>query len=368
MKRNLHLKNLAKQIVLYPFSVLYGIIICSRNWLFDRNILSITKFNIPIISVGNLSIGGTGKTPHTEFILSFLQDDWKVALLSRGYKRETKGFFLADDNADAVKLGDEPFQIYQKFPRVIVAVDEKRVHGVRKLQEIVPDLQVVVLDDAFQHRYIQPGLSILLTDYNHLYTRDMLLPAGRLRETKSGSVRANIIVVTKCPANLENIEYQRVEKELNLNGNQDLFFSRYVYDEMIPVFPALETEKCTYNNLKNNDFTVLLVAGIVYPQSIVEQLKKYTSKVETLFYNDHHVFLIQDLLLIMRRFDEIESTNKILLVTEKDAARLVTHQFFPERLKPFTYALPIRVQILNNQENIFIKKIQDYVAENTRNS
>jgi len=362
------LKKLVKQIVLYPFSILYGIIINFRNWLFDKKILSSVPFDIPIISVGNLSVGGTGKTPHTELILGFLQDDWKTALLSRGYKRETKGFFLANENADAVKLGDEPFQIYQKFPKVTVAVDEKRVHGVQKLQEIITDLQAVVLDDAYQHRYIQPGLSVLLTDYNDLYTRDMLLPAGRLREAKSGSERADIIIVTKCPDKLECEDFQRVENELDPNENQDIYFSSYTYDEMKPVFPADETEKWFYNRLKKNDTTVLLVAGIVNPQPIVEHLNNYTSNVETLFYNDHHVFIIEDLLHIMRRFDEIASTNKILLVTEKDAARLVTHQFFPEKLKPITYALPIKVQILNNQENIFIQKIRNYVAENTRNS
>ncbi|MEI7505037.1 MAG: tetraacyldisaccharide 4'-kinase, partial [Paludibacter sp.] len=153
------MKKLVTQIVLYPFSVFYGIIICIRNWLFDKKILSSTKFDIPIISVGNLSVGGTGKTPHTEFILGLLQNEWKISFLSCGYKRETKGFILANENANAVQLGDEPFQIYQKFPKVAVAVDEKRVHGVQKLQEKIPNLEAVVLDDAFQHRYIESGLS-----------------------------------------------------------------------------------------------------------------------------------------------------------------------------------------------------------------
>ena len=367
MKKPRLLKKLVTQIVLYPFSVFYGIIICIRNWLFDKKILSSTKFDIPIISVGNLSVGGTGKTPHTEFILGLLQNEWKISFLSRGYKRETKGFILANENANAVQLGDEPFQIYQKFPKVAVAVDEKRVHGVQKLQEKIPNLEAVVLDDAFQHRYIESGLSILLTEYNNLYTHDMLLPAGRLRESKNGSERANMIVVTKCPENLECEDFQRVENELDPNENQDLFFSSYVYNEMKPVFPDLEKENWTYNRLKENDITVLLVAGIVNPKPIANHLNTYTSKVETLFYKDHHSFLIEDLLLIMRRFDEIQDNNKILLVTEKDAARLVTHQFFPERMKPFTYSLPIKVQILNNQENIFIQKIRNYVAENTRN-
>lgn len=356
------------QIILFPFSLLYGTVTGVRNWLFDKKILTTTAFSTPIISVGNLSVGGTGKTPHTEYILGLLQNEKKVALLSRGYKRETKGFLLADENVDAVKLGDEPYQIYRKFPKITVAVDEKRVHGVQKLLEISPYLETIVLDDAFQHRYIQPGLSILLTDYNHLYTRDLLLPAGRLREWKSGSERANIIVVTKCPENILAEEFKKIEEELNPNSNQELFFSRYVYNEIIPVFPSLEIEQWTYKRLINKDVTILLVAGIVYPLSIVEEIKKYTPKVETILFKDHHSFLMQDLLEIMRRFDSIKTANKILLVTEKDAARLVTLQFFPERLKPITYALPIKVQIINNQENTFIQRIQNYVAKNTRNS
>lgn len=362
------MKKLIIQIVLYPFSILYGIVTGIRNWLFDKKIFTSTKFDIPIISVGNLSVGGTGKTPHTEFILALLQNDRKIALLSRGYKRQTKGFFLANKNADALKLGDEPFQIYQKFPKVTVAVDEKRVHGVQKLLEVVPDLEAVVLDDAYQHRYIAPGLSILLTDYNHLYSRDLVLPAGKLREWKSGSKRANVIVVTKCPENLNDDEMRLIEHEIQLAANQELYFSQYVYQEIVPVFPDFENEKWTFSSIKKNDVAVLLVAAIVYPESIVAHLANYSAKIETLFYRDHHSFLIEDLLLIMKKFDEIDSQHKIILVTEKDAARLVTNQFFPDKLKALIYALPIKVKILNKQENIFIQKIKDYVDKNKRNS
>ncbi len=339
-----------------------------RNWLFDKKILPTTAFEVPIISVGNLSVGGTGKTPHTEFIINLLHHDKLVALLSRGYKRDTKGFLLADENSDAVKLGDEPYQIYLKFPSITVAVDEKRVNGVQKLLEINPSIETIVLDDAFQHRYIQSGLSILLTDYNHLYTQDMLMPAGRLRESTSGSKRANIIVVTKCPDTMPTEELKSIEKELHPATYQELYFSRYVYNDIIPVFPALEIERWNYKRILNKDVTILLVAGIVYPQAIVEHLNKYSPWVQTIFYKDHHSFLMKDLLDIMRHFDAIKTANKIVLVTEKDAARLLKHQFYPERLKPITYALPIKVQILNNQEEKFIRKIKSYVTENSRNS
>ena len=362
-----YLKKHNKHIILYPLSLIYGLVTGLRNWLFNIEILKSTTFNIPIISVGNLSVGGTGKTPHTEFILSALELDWKTAMLSRGYKRKTKGFFQGNEKSNNEILGDEPFQIYLKFPNVSIAVDEKRVHGVEKLQELIPDLQVVVLDDAFQHRYIQPGLSVLLTDYANLYTRDMLMPAGELREWKSGSKRANIIVVTKCPLDMNPIDMRLVETELKPETNQQLFFSSYVYDEIIPVFHDAKPEKWTYNRLKESETSVLLVAGIVSPQPIVEHLSNFTKKVETLFFSDHHAFQPKDFNLISKQFEALSTTHKIILVTEKDAARLVSNPFFPETLKALTFALPIRVEILQNKENFFIQKIKNYVAENSRN-
>jgi len=362
------LKNLLKHIILFPFSILYGIVTGIRNWLFDQEILPSTNFKIPIISVGNLAVGGTGKTPHTEYILSILQEDWKTAMLSRGYKRKTKGFYLADLKSDSQKLGDEPFQIYQKFPDVTVCVDEKRVHGVKKLQELIPDIQLVVLDDAFQHRYIQAGLSILLTDFSNLYSRDMLLPAGNLREWKSGSKRANIIIVTKCPEDMKPIEMRIYETELHPENNQLLFFSCFRYDELKPVFPLAEQEKWTYQRIKEINAQVLLVAGIVSPEPILEKLSNFTTNIKTLFFEDHHDFQAKDFSSINKHFEALPSEEKIILVTEKDAARLVKNPNFPEALKALTYALPIRVEILHEQETLFIQKVKNYVVENSRNS
>lgn len=362
-----YMKRHNKHIILYPISLIYGLVTGFRNWLFNSDILKSTSFNIPVISVGNLSVGGTGKTPHTEFILSVLQSEWKTAMLSRGYKRKTKGFNLAGASSNNQTLGDEPWQIYKKFPAVSVAVDEKRVHGVQKLLEIIPGLQAVVLDDAFQHRYIQPGLSILLTDCSNLYTHDLMLPAGELREWQVGSKRANIIVVTKCPANMNPLEMRLIETELKPETNQQLFFSSYVYDEIVPVFPDFPSTKWTYKRLKETAGSVLLVAGIVSPEPIVEHLTKFTKKVVPLFFPDHHAFATKDFILINKMFDAITTSEKIILVTEKDAARLVSNPFFPEALKALTFALPIRVKILHNQENKFIQKIKNYVAENSRN-
>lgn len=362
-----NLNNQVKHIILFPFALLYGIITGIRNWLFDQGIFPSTSFDIPTISIGNLAVGGTGKTPHVEYILSLLQTEWKTAMLSRGYKRKTKGFLLAGPNTNSLQIGDEPFQIYQKFPSVTVSVDEKRVHGVKKLIELIPGLQLVVLDDAFQHRYIQPGLSILLTDYSNLYSRDMLLPAGRLREWKSGSTRANIIVITKCPEDMKPIDMRIYELELKPENNQLLFFSCFRYDELIPVFPDSAHEEWTYQKIKELKAGVLLVAGIVSPEPILNQLGKYTHSVKTVFFEDHHAFHSKDFNLINKQFEELNRENKIIIVTEKDAARMITHPNFPETLKSRTFALPIRVEILHDQETLFIQKIKKYVVENSRN-
>jgi tetraacyldisaccharide 4'-kinase len=362
------LKNLIKNIILFPFSIIYGIITGIRNWLFDQSILPSTSFDIPTISVGNLAVGGTGKTPHTEYILSILQSEWKSSMLSRGYKRKTKGFILADQKSNSQILGDEAFQIYQKFPKVTVAVDEKRVHGVNRLLELIPDIQLVVLDDAFQHRYIQAGLSILLTDFSNLYSQDMLLPAGNLREWKSGSKRANIIMVTKCPEDMKPIDMRIYESELHPETNQMLFFSSFIYDELKPVFPEKEPEEWTFQKIKESNADILLVAGIVSPEPILEKLANYTDSVKTLFFDDHHDFQPKDFSLISKQFDMDTTIDKLILVTEKDAARLVLNPNFPETLKSRTFALPIRVEILHDQETLFIQKIKNYVVENSRNS
>jgi tetraacyldisaccharide 4'-kinase len=361
------LKKQVKHILFSPFAIIYGIIIAIRNWLFDQDLLSSTTFNIPTISVGNLAVGGTGKTPHTEFILDILQADWKIAMLSRGYKRKTKGFQLATTESNSYTIGDEPFQIHKKFPNVTVAVDENRVHGVKKLIEIIPDLQLVVLDDAFQHRYIQTGLSILLTDFSNLYSRDMLLPAGSLREWRSGSKRANIIVITKCPEDMKPIDMRLYETELNPQDNQLLFFSSIIYEELKPVFPESKHEKWTFQKIKETNADILLVAGIVSPVQILEQLAKFTTNVKPMLFEDHHAFQTKDFNSINKKFNAISSTDKIIIVTEKDAARLITNSNYPEILKPVTFSIPIRVEILHDQENLFIQKIKNYVVEDSRN-
>jgi len=352
---------------LFPLAIIYGLVVSIRNLLFDQGLISTTSFKIPVISVGNLAVGGTGKTPHTEFIIRILQNEFKVAMLSRGYKRNSKGFLLADKSSTSRLIGDEPTQIHKKFPDIAVAVDEKRVHGVKKLMELIPDLQLVVLDDAFQHRYIDAGLSILLTDYSNIYTRDFMMPAGRLREWKSGSKRADIIVVTKCPADIQPIEMRIIETELSPENNQLLFFSTLVYDEFIPVFPDSATDVWTDKKLKEKKPDTLLVSGIVNPGPIVNQLMNYSNTIRTQFFEDHYAFQAKDYNSINYQFEMLNSEEKLLVLTEKDAARVVSDINFPENLKSYTYALPIRVKILQNQEKLFIQKIKNYVVENSRN-
>jgi tetraacyldisaccharide 4'-kinase len=338
-----------------------------RNWLFDQGLFPVTEFKIPIISIGNLAVGGTGKTPHTEFLLSVFKNEFQTAFLSRGYKRDTNGFVLADKNSTSKTIGDEPFQVFQKFENVAIAVDEKRVRGVKKLLELKPEINFIVLDDAFQHRQLHAGFSILLTDFSNLYTRDLHLPAGSLREWKSGSKRAEIIMVTKCPDDFKPIDMRVIESDLKPETNQHLFFSRYVYDDLIPVFPESVDEKMTLKKIKDSNSDVLLVSGIVSPKAIENQLKKFSSSVQSMVYPDHYAFQLKDFVSIKSKFDKLSSENKVIVVTEKDAARIVSNHDFPNELKSNIYALPIRVEILNNQENLFIQKIKNYVVENSRN-
>ena len=362
------MKSTTLKILLFPFSLLYGLVILVRNWLFDSEVLPSKSFKTPIISIGNLSVGGTGKTPHTEYLLSLFQDEWKTAVLSRGYKRKTKGFKLANENADSKLIGDEPFQIFQKFPKVTVAVDEKRVRGVEKLLQNDPEIQLIILDDAFQHRHIHPGFSILLTDYNRLYSKDWLLPSGRLREPISGSRRADCIIVTKCPSDIKPIEMRIIASELKLETNQTLFFSCPEYQPIKPVFPELIFKNISLEDIQNENTSVLLVTGIVSPEPIVEYLSGFSKNLKTIFFPDHYAFLPTYFDRINKELDSFTTSDKILLVTEKDAARIISNPLFPDRLKGITYTLPIQVKILNNQEEIFTQKIKDYVIENSRNS
>jgi tetraacyldisaccharide 4'-kinase len=361
------LNKILKNIALVPLSWLYGAVTNARNLLYDNGLLRSRGFDIPIILIGNLAAGGTGKTPHVEMILSVLQDKFKTAVLSRGYKRKSRGFVLAEPTSNSNQLGDEPMQIYRKFPNSTLAVCEDRVLGVTKLLKRNSGIEVIVMDDGFQHRKLKPGLTVLLTDYNRLYTTDRMLPAGRLRESSFNSLRADIIIVTKCPEDIKPIDMRVIETDLNPKAFQSLYFSQIVYRELKPVFDGMQGSAITLADVRNLQFEVLVVAGIVSPQPMCDYLGRYSDRIQNLIFPDHHSFTKQDIKNIEITFEKIQAQNKVIICTEKDAVRFVGNQHISEKLKSVMCFLPIGVEIID-KEKTFIQKISHYVTENSRNS
>lgn len=354
---------------LYPLSFLYGIGVYVRNKLFDWGIFSSQSYDIPVISVGNITVGGTGKTPHTEYLIRLLQGSFKVAVLSRGYKRKSRGFLLADTNTSAQMIGDEPYQMKQKYPSIYMAVDKDRRHGIEQLckEEVAQGTEVILLDDAFQHRYVQPGINILLVDFYRLICNDALLPAGRLREPEKGKSRANIVIVTKCPPHIKPMDYRVITKQMNLYPYQKLYFSTFKYGKLIPVFKEYGNSEKDLNELAGSE-QVLLLTGIASPKQLIQDLEQYTAHLETMTFPDHHDFTKDDMKLIASRFNEIPGENKIIITTEKDASRLVQHPALDERLKRALYSLPIEIEFLQEQQDNFNQNIIGYVRKNKRNS
>lgn len=357
------------KIILLPLSLLFRLVVAIRNWFFDAGILVSKKYELPIISIGNITVGGTGKTPHTEYLLSLLSPSMKVAMLSRGYKRNTKGFVLADQNSNSQTIGDEPYQIKRKFLDVIVAVDGNRRRGIEKLMESVygKELSAIVLDDAYQHRYVDPGINILLTDYNRLITKDSMLPAGNLREPAENKKRANIVIVTKCPETAQPIDFRIITKDLALLPYQNLFFTKYQYGELMPVFDEAKENPVTNEMLVSDSYDVLLFTGIVSQHYIVEYLLKYTNNLQTIEYPDHHNFTEKDLQDIELQFESIESDKKIIITTEKDASRLLANPNVPQSIKEALFYVPIKVVFLFGHEKDFNEQILGYVRKNKTN-
>lgn len=337
--------------MLTPASWLYGAVVGLRNWMFEQNILKSVQYDIPVIGVGNLTIGGTGKTPHVEYIVSHLMLDNKVAVLSRGYKRKTKGFILANAKSTPYDIGDEPYQIYHKFNgRVIVAVCENRRKGIEELIKLFPDLGVIVLDDSFQHRWVKPKVNILLTDYSRPFYEDKLLPRGRLREGPIQVNRADMVIVTKCPDELKQIYYRIKSKDLDLMAYQKLFFSRYDYGGLKPVFADDAPYSISLAQLDSSD-SVMLLTGIANPRYIVKYFRDYPFKVKVDHYPDHHDFSKKDIQNIEKKFKEMPGKRKIIVTTEKDAVRLMHNPYFPKEIKPFTFFLPIEVRMVRGVDD-----------------
>lgn len=333
------------RLLLLPFSLLYGLITSIRNFLYDKGILKSVTFTTPVIAVGNLSTGGTGKSPQTEYLTRLLAERYRVATLSRGYKRKSKGFVLADESSNVATLGDEPFQFYSKFPEITVAVDADRVNGINNLLSHKPKPQVILLDDAYQHRRVKAGFYILLTAYGDLYSNDFILPAGNLRESRAGANRANCIIVTKCPPDLSVSEQLKIRQQLKPNAGQEVYFTAIGYDEYV----YSETGKL--NREEIDETQKVLVAGIAMPEPFFQYLKNSGDMCKT--YPDHHDFTNNET-------EELKNlaAERIIVTTEKDYMRL-KGRLPGDRL----FYLPIQSIFINDGDK-FNATILNYVGEN----
>ncbi len=350
---------------LLPLSWFYGVGVKLRNIMFEMGVLKSRSFKVPVISVGNITVGGTGKTPHVEYLVKLLKDSCNVAVLSRGYKRKTRGFVLADEKSTARSIGDEPYQMKLKFPNVHIAVDRNRCHGIEMLTDnsVAKDVDVILLDDAFQHRYVKPGVNILLVDYHRLTIYDRLLPAGRLREPVSSKSRADIIIVTKCPAVLKPMEYRVIIKAMNPYPYQALFFTTLVYDDLRPIYCGEDRPLTSITD----DEHVMLLTGIASPEQLLMDLEPYAKNIYPVTFGDHHDFTEEDIERINSEFDSLPSP-KTIITTEKDAARLFGTNGLSDEVRHHIYTLPVRIKFMLEQEEKFNDKIIGYVRKNSRNS
>jgi tetraacyldisaccharide 4'-kinase len=351
------------KLIRYFLSHAYGLITAFRNQLYDIRILKSVEFNIPVISVGNITVGGTGKTPHIEYLIRLLESDFRVATLSRGYMRKTKGFRMVQSDSVVEETGDEPLQIKKKFPDISVAVCEDRVAGIQELlrQRTPPD--VVLLDDAFQHRRITPGIHIVLIDYNKPLKEDHMLPYGRLRENPSQLRRANMIIITKCPAEVTPITRRIMAKDVFLFPYQELWFTKLEYGPVYPVFP--EAPPVTLDPEKK--IPLLVVTGIASPEVLINYLGTFSDPIENIAYPDHHYYSRNDIIQITEKFHKIRGAGKIIITTEKDLTRLAVPQLLPKEIRQFLYCLPVQVSFPDQEGKVFDKKIREYVGENKIN-
>jgi tetraacyldisaccharide 4'-kinase len=354
------------RFLLYPFALLYGIAVYFRNMMFDIGILRSKSFPVWVISVGNLSVGGTGKSPHIEYLISILDklsSSYKnmnitanhTAVLSRGYGRKTSGFLLVDENLTAQEVGDEPKQIKEKYKDVYVAVDEKRARGVKKLLEINKDINLFLLDDAVQHRYVTPTFSILLTNYHKPFYEDHLMPAGNLREQRRGYKRADIIIVTRTPQNLPDVEKKIVIKKINPLTHQKVFFSSVIYDAPVPVYSdSILTPKLDKNT------SVVLLTGIANSNDLRKSMLAQAKEVKHINYADHHQYTLVDIMKVVDTFNRIENPDKIIITTEKDAMRLHQSSVVEQLGKLPIFYIPIHIKIREEAE--FEEQVLRYLS------
>lgn len=353
----------SKNILLYPLSLVYGLVTGTRNLLYDAGILKSEEFDTPVICIGNITVGGTGKTPHTEYIANLLKENFHIAILSRGYMRKSRGFRIASESSPVSEIGDEPMQLFRKNPSVTVAVDRNRVNGIRKILELKPETDVIVLDDGFQHRSLTPGFTILLTDYGRLMSRDNLLPYGSLRESLDNTRRANIILVTKTPHDLSAMQRRLIVKELNKQAGQNIYFTSLTYGKAESIF----AEAALFSH-PDEDCGIVLVTGIANPKPLKEHLEKTHKEIIQVEFPDHHNYTEKDIDEIASAFRQLKSPLKCLLTTEKDAVRLREFTNIAVELKKAFYYIPVTVDFLNNDREEFDNLIVDYVRKNKRNN
>jgi|ERR1035437_328232 tetraacyldisaccharide 4'-kinase len=356
-----------KSILLYPISRLYGLITGIRNFLYDSGILHSEEFHFPVICVGNITVGGTGKTPHTEYIAGLLRENFKVATLSRGYKRKTLDFRIASSEARVSEIGDEPMQIFHNFPDILVTVDKNRVHGVNKILQEYPETEVIILDDGFQHRRITPGFSILLSDYDRLFIRDHILPYGNLRENIGNMRRADMILITKSPENISPIQRRLIVKEIDKTPYQNLYFTSLRYKEPVHVFENINEE--TQSEFTECDKCgIVLITGIANPLPLKEYLLKTYSEIIHLTFPDHYNYNEEDLFSFSSAYNSLKSVHRYLFTTEKDAVRLREFANIAEPIKSAFFYIPIEIYFLNEDKDEFDNLIINYVRKNHRNN
>lgn len=344
--------------LLLPFSLLYGLIVMIRNWLYDAGFLKSQSFNLPVISVGNLAVGGAGKSPMTEYLIRLLKDQYTLATLSRGYGRKTKGFIKADETTTATEIGDEPAQFKHKFPEITVAVCEDRIVGIEHLQE---EHDLILMDDAYQHRPVKPGLSMLLFDYNTLFELQLMLPAGNLREPMSGSWRANMMVITKCPETLAESDQIALIQRVKPLPDQPVFFTSIAY------LPLRDRKGSNVLAEITGQTTVFLLTGIARSEPMVNYIRQFTSHIIHYKYPDHHPYSLKNLTKLASEFNACPSVDKVIITTEKDAQRLATEELLPILNTLPVLVLPIGVKFLKDGE-YFNRLISDYVRKYRKNN
>lgn len=351
-----------RQILLFPFSLLYGIAVIFRNLCYDLRIFKVYKFKEPVISVGNLVAGGSGKTPFIEYLIKLISSQYYVATLSRGYGRKTKGFILVSETANASLIGDEPMLYHTKYKNILVAIGEKRSEAINKLLELQPKPEVILMDDAFQHRSVKPGLNILLLEYDSLFKVNFLLPAGNFREPFFYRQRADIFIVTKTPASLDDHKRRKAVRKINPSHQQRVWFSYVQYMNVMPV------NSNVVQNFKIEKKTkVLLLTGIADPLPLKTYVEKTFTLSRLLRFADHYDFNETDLKRIRKVFENISGEEKIIITTEKDYMRLMK-----ENLKPIVdtlplYTLPIEIKFLHSDSEIAAQTILEYAGKNTAN-